>query len=177
MDILYDLILPGVATIKSYADSLSSQEAILVSAILATLGWTQSNRLTRKLNRKQHTMSVMLKDENLQKGLTIVRPYVKEGRYPLSGTKEHDCWQTGLRACLNYYEFLCVGILRKDFDEKLVRMTERYTLVTLHQYASNYITHLRELRPQGDKSSDRSQIYMALEKIAKRWEKPWMRFP
>lgn len=177
MDILYDLILPGLAWIKTHVAELSSQEAILISAVLATIGWSQSNRLTRKLNRKQHTMSVMLKDENLQKGLLVVRPYVKDGRYPLPGTMEYDSWQAGLRECLNYYEFLCVGILRKDFDEKLIHMTERYTLVTLHQYASNHIKHLRDLRPQGDKSSDRSQIYRSLEKIATRWEKPWMRFP
>lgn len=175
MDIVFDIIVPAFGWIQSKAQLLTSQEAILLSALMATVGWTRSNSLSRKLNSKQHTMSVLLKDDNLQKGLTAIRPFVKSSKYPSVESDAYTDWQSGLRNCLNYYEFLCAGILRKDFDEKLIKTTERYTLLTLHQYAANYIDDLRKQRPQGNNTKDRNQIYRSIETIAYRWEKPWMR--
>lgn len=120
-------------------------------------------------------MSAMLKDDILQKALTVIRPYVKDNRYPSVNSEEYQSWQKGLRECLNYYEFLCVGILEKDFDEIMVKKSERYTLTTLHRYAESYIQGLRDMRPQGTHTVDRSQIYIGVEKIVKRWNRqPWL---
>ncbi|KZB70095.1 MULTISPECIES: DUF4760 domain-containing protein [Thalassospira] len=174
---LLDLINSLVEFVVKWSESLTSQQAIMITGSLATLGWIVSASLSRKLSRKQHTMSALLADEDLIQGSEKIRDYVATGTYPIKGSDEYDEWLQGLRKCLNYYEFLCSGILRKDFDEELIKINERYNLLTLYQYAYSYIDENRNKTPQGHKTQDRSRIYLSMETISRRWEKPWMRFP
>ncbi|MEQ5774748.1 MULTISPECIES: DUF4760 domain-containing protein [unclassified Thalassospira] len=175
MDISTDLIIPVISAIVDWSKNLLPQQAVLITGALATTGWIFSASLTRKLSRKQHTMSALLDDAEFRKGAAIIRDYVKQNRYPIPENDEYKNWQSGMRACLNHYEFLCSGILRRDFDEKLIRINERYNLITIYSYAYSYIQSLRAEKPHGDQTVDRQNLYRSLEKVARRWAPPWTR--
>lgn len=174
---LIDVLVSYYYSIIDWSETLKSQQAILITGTLATTGWIVSASLSRKLSRKQHTMSALLADDELKKGAKIIRQYVQDDKYPVKCSDEYENWHNGMRKCLNYYEFLCSGILRKDFDEELIRINERHNLLTVHQYAYSYIEELRNKKPHGDKTRDRSRLYLSIETVARKWEKPWMRFP
>lgn len=175
MDILTDLITPAIFAGISWTETLLPQQAVLITGAFATAGWIVSASLSRKLSRKQHTMTALLDDAEFRKGAAIIRDYVKENRYPIPENEDYTKWQSGMRSCLNHYEFLCSGILRRDFDEKLIRINERYNLITIYTYAYSYIQALREEKPHGKNTVDRQNLYRSIQKVASRWAPHWTR--
>jgi hypothetical protein len=70
-----------------------------------------------------------------------------------------------LRRMLNHYEFLAAGLRNGDFDERLVKDTERSAILNLYVGCKQYIWNLRTDR-------DRISIYEHLEWLHARWTDP-----
>lgn len=91
-----------------------------------------------------------------------VGPHIKACSVP-DLKQEHNKDLAGeFRFVLNHYEFMCAGLRNGDFDEKLVKDSERGTIVGLFSCCEQYIYTLRDNR-------DRQSIYEHLEWIYNRW--------
>ena len=68
-----------------------------------------------------------------------------------------------IRNILNHYEFVSAGLRNGDFDEKLIKDSEKSTYLSLYTCCEKYIWNLRDSR-------DRLSIYEHLEWVYQRWE-------
>lgn len=146
---------------------MSTQDAILVGATLATVGWMYNARKVRTLARKQHTINIMIKgnfDELMRKSHTKISKYIQNQEpWPDRKSQEYTDLLPSLRYILNHYEFISAGIRRGDLDENLVIDAERGTILSAFESAQGHIFEVRNSR--------RNQaIYEHLEWIHKRWE-------
>ena len=144
--------------------------AALVGASLATTGWLYTARRARSLSRKQHTVNVMLQasfDADFREASSKIRPYLKAGNCPDDDlTKENDEVREAFRRVLNHYEFVAAGLRNGDFDENLVRDSERGAILLLFRACKQLIYKIRDDR-------SRLSIYEHLEWLNRRWdEKP-----
>jgi Domain of unknown function (DUF4760) len=69
-----------------------------------------------------------------------------------------------MRFVANHYEFISAGLRNGDFDERLVRDSERGTILQVYSYFEDHIYGLR-------KSRDRMTIFENLEWLNIRWTK------
>lgn len=146
---------------------MAPETAILIAAGLATTGWLYTARRSRTLARKQHTINVILQTNFNEKFLERrqkIAPYLKEGKCPEEILKgENEDLRICFRDILNHYEFVSAGLRNGDFDEKLVKDSERGTYILLYKCCEPYIWGLRNNRK-------RMTIYEHLEWIYRRWE-------
>lgn len=146
---------------------MPTEIAILIAAGLATTGWLYTARRARTLARKQHTINVILQtnwNEKFLESRSAIAPYLKEGKCPegmING--ENEELRRHFRDLLNHYEFVSAGLRNGDFDEKLVKDSERGTYIALYACCEAYIWRLRDNRK-------RMTIYEHLEWIHRRWE-------
>jgi hypothetical protein len=77
---------------------------------------------------------------------------------------EDDTDRNALRRVLNHYEFIATGLRNGDFDERLVRDSERAAILTLFEKSQDFIWNLRDARR-------RITIYENIEWLYSRWEK------
>lgn len=158
-----------VAFIRTPAASLQPVHAILIGAVLATIGWLYSARRARMLSKKQHTMTLMI-TSNFNDGFLndrkIISPFLlKTLKMPENFiTIEEIEIQTALRRVLNHYEFVCAGIRNGDIDEELFKLSERGTITMVYSNMEEYILRLRNKR-------DRQLIYEHLEWLYNRWNR------
>lgn len=147
---------------------MNTEIAILTGATLASIGWIYTGRRSRTLSKKQHTINVILSanfnDEFLKKREKIA-PYVKDKKCPkeiING--ENPDLKAVFRDILNHYEFVSAGLRNGDFDEKLIKDSEKSTYISLFECCEDYIWSLRNNR-------DRMSIYEHLEWLHHRWQK------
>ena len=149
-----------------WLDGLASQEAVLIAAALATLGWLYSARKSRTLAKKQHTLNVMLQatfNKEFREAQTVVRPCLIEKKCPdihQPSTPEREAF----RMVLNHYELLAAGIRNGDFDERMVLDTQRGAMIDAFEVCRDVIYKMRDARR-------RQTVYEHLEWLYKRWEK------
>jgi hypothetical protein len=142
--------------------------AILIGACAATIGWIYTARRAHILSRKQYMITVILNassNERFIRQRDLIAPHLKNGQCPtlwLNGN--HDQLRDALRDVLNHYEFVAAGLRNGDFDEKLLKDSERSTFVRLFARCEEYIWQLRNGR-------ERMTIYEHLEWLHQRWEK------
>ena len=147
---------------------MSTEIAILIGAVLATTGWIYSGRRARTLAKKQHTINVILQanfNEKFLEKRAKIAPHMKNGCCPdgmLDGSEEE--LRVNFRDILNHYEFVSAGLRNGDFDEKLIKDSERSTYINLYKCCEKYIWNLRSGRK-------RMAIYEHLEWVHDRWEK------
>lgn len=152
--------------VTNYKMLMSTEIAILIGAVLATAGWIYTGRRARGLAKKQHTINVILRANFSAKFLAKrqnIAPHVKAKKCPealLDGSDEQ--LRRDFRDILNHYEFVCAGLRNGDFDEKLIKDSERGTYVSLYECCERYIWRLRDNR-------DRLTIYEHLEWVHRRW--------
>jgi hypothetical protein len=149
---------------------MDTATAALIGAGLATTGWLYTARRARSLSRKQHTVSTMLQasfNKDFQEMASKIRPYLKKGKCPDNDlTPENEQTRDAFRRVLNHYEFIAAGIRNGDFDERLVRDSERGTILLLFKTCRQMIYKIRDDR-------SRLSIYEHLEWLNRRWaEKP-----
>ena len=141
--------------------------AILIAAALATMGWLYAARRARSLSRKQHTISVLLQanfSEEFQKCRTIVGSHLIADK-EVANIADDEALRVSVRRLLNHYEFIAAGVRNGDFDEQLVKDTERSAILTLYAGCKKYIWSLRNDR-------QRMSIYEHLEWLHARWTDP-----
>ncbi|MEC5324427.1 DUF4760 domain-containing protein [Aurantimonas sp. A3-2-R12] len=147
---------------------MTPEYAILIGAALATTGWLYAARRARTLAKKQHTINVILQTNFNARFLDArakIAPHLKAGTCPpdiMNGADED--LRANFRDILNHYEFVSAGLRNGDFDEKLVKDSERGTYISLYTCCEAYIWHLRDGRK-------RMTIYEHLEWVHRRWHK------
>jgi hypothetical protein len=136
--------------------------AALIAASLATAGWVYTARRARTLSRKQHTITVLLQanfNKEIQDALSKIRPFGLGQNFPPTPDEE---LVNSVRRILNYNEFLAAGLRNGDFDEQLVKDTERTKIVNIYEIFKAYIWSLRNDR-------NRMSLYEHLEWLHARW--------
>jgi len=142
--------------------------AILISAVLATIGWLYSGRLQRVMNRRQHTYNIILRqhdDDNFDRALDGVRDMLAEDKIPHPSEKSRVDDIKKLDYFLNHYEFLCAAIWSGDIDENLIHSCEFSRITKLSEKMSRYIADCRAYRAQ-------PTMFKNLETMAERWKGP-----
>jgi len=146
---------------------MEASMAIIIGAALATCGWLYTGRRARTLSRKQHTINVMLQasfNADFVKARNLVADVVGKGKLPDLNLPENEELRIAFRMVANHYEFVAAGLRNGDFDERLVRDSERGTLLGLFEKGQDFIWSLRNARR-------RTTIYEHLEWLHGRWEK------
>lgn len=143
--------------------------AILIGAALATLGWLYTSHRGRTLAKKQQTITVMMMANFNEKFLgsrAAITEYVKGNKKLPENIMDadHADLKAELRHVMNHYEFVAAALRNGDLDEKLVKDSERSTLLMVYGNLEEYIWSLRTGR-------DRESIYEHLQWIHNRWEK------
>jgi hypothetical protein len=136
---------------------------------LATTGWVYTARRARTLARKQHTVNIMLQaslNKEFREARDVMAGYVKKKTLPALpelDKDEHKELLSSVRMILNHYEFMAAGVRNGDFDESLLRDSERGTIITAYTGCTAFIWSLRDNR-------SRMTIYEHLEWLHGRWE-------
>ena len=146
---------------------MDTATAALVGSALATCGWIYSARRARTLSRKQHTVTVMLQasvNKEFREALVTISDAMAAGQCPDLSAENHKPLRMAMRFVSNHYEFISAGLRNGDFDERLVRDSERGVILKMYSFFEPHIYSLR-------KSRDRMTIYENLEWLSKRWTK------
>ena len=119
--------------------------AIVVGAILASLGWIFGQRQSRKLSRLEHTFAVLNSYRHNKEHWDAVRQVVilsKNNTLPTpeEAGRENDI--AVLRKLLVHYEFIAVGVFAGGLDETMIRECDRGNIVTLYKNSQNFIKKL-----------------------------------
>lgn len=135
--------------------------AALSGVLIALLTFLFSSWLSRNAQRKQHTITILLETRLSQEFRTINR--ARMIAYPSGNTICKDgvavdrkanyqidpskfCRRSGadaLGSMLNYYEFLAVGLAKKDLDQGMLKETIRGIMCRLVDDARFVIAHQR----------------------------------
>lgn len=100
----------------------------------------------------------------MRKSFNEISGYMRACNVPdLTLTENADLAQT-FRFVLNHYEFMCAGLRNGDFDERLLRDSEKGTILGLFRCCETYIYKIRDNR-------ERQSIYEHLEWAFARWDK------
>lgn len=146
---------------------MEPQHAALVAAGMATCGWLYTARRARALSRKQHTVTVMLQaslNSEYRKCLKKLVPHLRgEQKLDLDASPDDEELADAFRMVANHYEFLAAGLRNGDFDERLVRDSQRGIVLHLYESCHEYIWKVRNNRR-------RQTLYEHLEWLYKRWE-------
>jgi hypothetical protein len=141
--------------------------AALTGAGLATCGWLYTARRARALAKKQHTVNVMLQasfNAEFQAAVRTIGPFVRNGNLMDLAQPGKETEVFAFRRVANHYEFMASGLRNGDFYERLIRDSERASIVTFFEKSEQYIRSLRNVRR-------RIAIYEHLEWLADRWER------
>jgi hypothetical protein len=141
--------------------------AILIGSAFATCGWIYSARRARTLSRKQHTVTVMLQaslNKEFREALLSISDAITAGKCPDLSNNDHKNLRIAMRFVSNHYEFISAGLRNGDFDERLIRDSERGVIIKIYSFFEGHIYSLRLSR-------DRQTIYENLEWLNVRWTK------
>jgi hypothetical protein len=143
--------------------------AALLAIIFASIGWLYAARRSRDLSRKQHTFNALLQasfNERYHRELTALRPYFRSGQLPDFSDPANAQLGESLSFILNHYEFIAAGVRSGDISERLLRDSERSTVIKIFEVSNKYIAGLRDMR-------SRQSHFEHLEWLYVRWkEKP-----
>tara|TARA_A100000171_G_scaffold13373_1_gene11490 strand:+ start:680 stop:1438 length:759 start_codon:yes stop_codon:yes gene_type:complete len=172
--------------------------AILIAAMLATVGWLITVRVNTSNSRSAHTFDIVTKrdfNSEFRKALRCIRPYLvdKNNNFPgLIAEKERilsekraeilkagkaelsdddnakvsveveesvSTIRSSVSYVLNHYEFLCAGIRSGDISEKLIKDTEKSTILLLFETFEKHISDLRVARKRNGSYEHLAWIY------------------
>lgn len=158
-----------MSAIEAWFLSTPSIPAILAAAILATVGWIYTARKSRMLMRRQHTFNALLQasfDERFQTSLDNIRDHIRAGCFPDLNLADNETLKRDVVFLLNHYEFLAAGIRLGDISEKLLKDSERGTIISLFKTSEPFILAVKDNRK-------RMTTFEHIEWLYERWhEKP-----
>lgn len=157
-----------VEWINGTLGAVETSAAIILSIIFATLGWLYTARRQRSSMRKQHTFNALLTasaNKDYQHSLDAIRNYINSGSLPDLHAAENESIRVAVVYLLNHYEFLAAGIRNGDISERLLRDSERGTVVRLFEAAERcgFVQSVRDNRK-------RRSIFEHIEWLYERWE-------
>jgi hypothetical protein len=142
--------------------------AILISAVTATLGWLYTGRSQRAIDRRQHTYTLLLRqqdDDKFGHALDRLGELVSDSDIPHPADPDRSRDIGHLIYVLNYYEFMCAAVWCGDIDERLLRSWDQSRVVKLSSVMSEFIRQCQEDRNQ-------STMFEHLLALADRWSGP-----
>lgn len=145
--------------------SLTTPEAILIAAIMATAGWVYTIRRHRIIARKQHTFNALLTasfNQDYSNAIRTLSPYLRTREKIKNGPDQDEIVISSLRFLLNHYEFLAAAVRVGDIDEKLLKRTERGLILSAVTSGENYIYNQRD-------GPTRKAVYEHLDWLHRRW--------
>ena len=148
--------------------SLPPAITALFGVALATAGWVYSAKRNRTLSKKQHTFNALLQASfapKYQDAMDALREHLRAGKFPedLSKTENSDV-RKHLKFILNHYEFLAAGIRNGDISERLLRDSEKSTIIVLFESSEKYVHDTRDNRK-------RTSTYEHIQWLYERWHK------
>ena len=142
------------------------QDAVLLGAALATIGWLYAARRARSLSKKQLTFNTVLSgatNELLRRDRMESAKFVRGQRpLPEAGSEELVRLGPSFERLLNYYEFIAGGVRRGDLDEAIVKDTWRALIV-------DTFSHLRPFIVDARRERNRPELFRDLEWLCARW--------
>lgn len=139
--------------------------AIVIGAVLGTVGWFLGQRQNRNLSRLGHTIELLNSyrdDESHWDALSSVKSMIEAENLPKPDDANRAEDNATLRKLLVHYEYIASAILRGAIDERLVRDCDRSNIVLLYKNTENCVYNLTQIRK-------RDTIYENFQKLAKRW--------
>jgi hypothetical protein len=140
--------------------------AILISAIMATVGWYMTNNRTQRISRRQHTYDVhsayRARKPFLDK-LKAVKTLFRDANIPQAGDASRLSDIESIDWILNHYEFISAAIVNGDIDEALLRSCEESRMKKIVTNLRTYIDDDRILEEQ-------PTMHENLIKLVDRWE-------
>ena len=103
------------------------------------------------LARKQHTMNAILRayfDKDFRNAMKLVMPKIRSGDLAKHKVGGIDNLSLAVRFLLNHYEFLAAGVRTGDHDERLLKDTERGTMIAIFEGCQPYIGRVQQARGQ-----------------------------
>jgi len=146
--------------------SLPVVVGILVGAVLATIGWIYTARRARNLSRRQHTFNALLTvscNLEYQQSSNRLRPLVRAKSIPDVPLEGESELRDDLTLLLNHFEFLAAGLRNGDISERLLRDSERGTIIGLVEASEAFIQKVRDTR-------HRQSIFEHVEWLHRRWK-------
>jgi hypothetical protein len=196
------LVLLAVAPVLIVYTGASDQGravAIVVGVVLATAGWIVNSYIslrnhdkqaehTRNLQRKQHSMNVLLQTRQNpifnDHRLKLIKAYPPGTDIPLAD-KEHVLNDPGagdpnamggangqsvsdhVYYIANHYEFIAAAIRQGDMDEELFKQTLRGIMVNFHKKTREYIRVEQKVDAQGKPTNKAFEHY---DWLYERWK-------
>lgn len=148
------------------ADLLTGN-SILIAVLLAAAGWIWTGRLQRSLLRKQHTFNALLNASftaAFQDAHNEVRVHLLNQQLPDLNEPGNEKLKTQLVFLLNHYEFLAAGIRNGDISERLLKDSEKGSVISLISVCGEFIESTR-----GDRK--RKATFEHLDWLYDRWRR------
>lgn len=174
--LLWNASLPNGAT----------PSVIMISGILATMGWLITQRNARNAAKKQHTMTLLMNfttsDFIRFHGTNVARlyPYAtplptgdlhrlrmeREAWRPTSGDSKEDMpTLTSVVHLLNFYEFIAIGVIRGDLDEAMTKELLRSVVCSI---CIKYAAYIRE-QQRTAAGPARTKAFIGLTTVFEEW--------
>mgnify|MGYP003122374750 CR=1 FL=1 len=140
------------------AQKFLTPSIILFGALLATTGWLWSGHLSRKLNRKQQAVNLLL---------SLRQPHVNEWKKKvynyIDNHADGEITQLPIEEIdkiLGFYEFISIAVMNGTADEEIIKESQRYVYIRLYEGLRDYIDKVQK---------DEVSIYCHFSEHAKKW--------
>jgi len=141
--------------------------AILVSAAIATLALLSFRDVTKRKNSIDLLFGLQ-HDDKFIKGVDEIRTIHYEDNHKIEDYAElsmrNDERAKQIRYVLNLFEHMSIGILRRIYDEPIIKETIKEMIVYSYEWSKPYIERRRTIVHK--------ESYVRLEKLVNRWTAP-----
>ncbi len=155
---------------------METSTAIVVSAVLATLGWLYSGRIQLIVSRKRHTFDVFSRyrdDKKHEAAIDDVRKIIRrhrrqkgiDGIGSVVPVEYNDCSEEerdSINLCLDKFEEIAVSILQGDIDEGFAFNLENTKII---KFAETFLPFIEAQREAFAQPSYCSNLLL----LAERW--------
>ena len=159
--VFWQILLPEAA-LKLNA----GQWLVAVAALTAVIGWMSNGIVTVRNSVKQHTVNTLLQSRlstaYTQKADVVSKAFSPQGQIRTLTKEQFEAHDEDVRSliyCLNYLEYIALGIRHGDLDEDLMRGSVRGFVIRLSEVAEILLCE------QGE-----SQTYEHLKWLLARWK-------
>ena len=137
----------------------------VITVILAMAGWIANNIQNRFIQRKQHTLDVLLNSrfsETWNSHRKVVDKYFPPGNYidpDVVLKEENNEIRESVKVIGNYYEFLAASMRLGDLDEPLLKACVRNQACQFYRRFERYVRRVRYIQNNDNVYADFSALF------------------